>query len=210
MLGWLKARSRRRHIASDLYERIVAHSRLPAFYEHCGVTDTMNSRLEMILLVMVIVLDRLKREGREGQRLGQLLLERLVGDLDDAFRQIGIGDDGVARRVPRLSGALNERVADYGPWIEDPIANEGGGEGVREAEDRLVAALLEHVYRAGGTDAASPWRPCAIELAAHVRSCGRVLRQHGSEQVLRGVLELPRPVFPRGGTRADVGGRGVA
>lgn len=134
MLGWLKWNSGRRRTGQQLYERIVAQSRNPSLFEACGVPDTMDGRLEMILLHTVLVLERLRREGSAGQRLGQHLMEALVRDMDDALRRIGLGDDSVSARIPRLAGALQERSRDYG---------ERSGE-------TLQAALLTHVY--GGAE----------------------------------------------------------
>ena len=62
MLGWLKWNSGRRRTGQQLYERIVAQSRNPSLFEACGVPDTMDGRLEMILLHTVLVLERLRLE----------------------------------------------------------------------------------------------------------------------------------------------------
>ncbi|MEZ5854578.1 MAG: ubiquinol-cytochrome C chaperone family protein [Hyphomicrobiaceae bacterium] len=201
MLNWLTARTRRKQSADGLYEAIVAHSRLPAFYAQCGVPDTMNGRLEMILLLVVVVLRRLKREGEEGQRLGQLLLERLVGDVDDAFRQIGIGDDGVARRVPLMSGALQERVADYGPWL-DPVSSTESGPETRSGG--LARALLEHVYRVGRDVPDPKAESNARWLGDHILGCVRTLADQPSRQLLGGELAWPPLRLP---TEASRGGR---
>ena len=187
MLNWLKARSRRKHLAERLYEGIVAHSRLPAFYARCGVSDTMNGRLEMILVVVVLVLTRLKAEGPEGQRVGQLLMERLVVDLDDAFRQIGIGDDGIARRVPQVSGALKDRVADYGPWFSPAPASGDNNPRI----NGLAGALLEHVYRADKAGSGPGVAEDARRLAEHLLACSCALHGLPAGQLHSGELALP-------------------
>ncbi len=46
-----------------LYGTIVAHARLPAFYQIYGVPDTVNGRLEMIMLHTVLFLRRLEGEA---------------------------------------------------------------------------------------------------------------------------------------------------
>lgn len=133
MLGWLRARSASRRSGQQLYEGIVAAARTPALYEDCGVPDTMDGRLEMLLLHTVLVLDRLHGEGPEALRLGQRLMESLVADADDALRQIGLGDDSVAIRIKRLGGALQERARDY----RSALAS---------TSEALEASLLAHVY----------------------------------------------------------------
>lgn len=158
MFNWLTGNTAVRRTGRQLYERIVAQSREPQLYLGCGVPDTMDGRLEMILLHVVLVLDRLKAEGQRGQGVGQALMETLVADMDDALRQIGLGDDSVAHRMPRFAGAIAERSRDYGAALEaaggaddragqvvpmDTPAAEGPAS---PGPGLLEAALLEHVY----------------------------------------------------------------
>ncbi len=51
-----------------LYGTIVAQARTPAFYQVYGVPDTVNGRLEMIMLHAVLILQRLEREPATGAR----------------------------------------------------------------------------------------------------------------------------------------------
>lgn len=191
MLDWLKHRTGLKRSAAELYGRIVAQSRQPALYRTYGVPDTMDGRLEMILLHVVLVLDRLKRDGAPGQRLGQRLMESLVADLDDALRRIGIGDDGVAGRMPRLAGALSERARDYGLALGDapslPSAP-AAGTTTSVPDDALAAALLEHVYR---PQAEGSHAPPVDRLAAYVREVRRTLSESSSAILLAGRVDFP-------------------
>ena len=157
MLGSLKVGFGRRRTGQQLYEGIVALSREPVLYESCGVPDTMEGRLEMLLLHTVVVLERLKSEGADGQRIGQRLMEHLVADIDDCLRRIGLGDDSVAPRIQKLGGAIGERARDYGAAL-----------GATDAA--LETALIDHVWRPADASAATAVRPWAQRLAARVRS----------------------------------------
>lgn len=183
MLGWLKGKAERRRTGQQLYERIVAQARTPALYEHCGVPDTMEGRLEMILLHVVMVLERLKSEGPMGQRLGQQVMERLVADMDDALRRIGHGDDSIARRLPRLGAVLGERAQDYGTAFA-----------TAEPRDALETVLLAHIYRPGDAVASSIAIPLALRLADYVRRTRSQLSAAGSADVLAGRVAFPSPL----------------
>ncbi|MGE0699071.1 MAG: ubiquinol-cytochrome C chaperone family protein [Hyphomicrobiaceae bacterium] len=187
MLGWLKGRSELRRRAEELYGRIVAQARQPDLYLSCGVPDTMDGRLEMVLLHTVLVLERLKTAGAEGQRLGQRLMEVLVSDMDDALRRIGIGDDGVAMRIGRLAGALSERARDYGLGFADV----GRGDDRTGGAATLEAALMDHVYRAPDAAVASEVWPLVRALAAYVRRARETLGTLPTTDVL-----AARVVFP--------------
>ena len=179
MLGWLTERSRRRRNGQQLYERIVAQARSPSLYESCRVPDTMDGRLEMLLLHTVLTLERLRPEGAEGQRLGQRLMERLIADVDDALRQIGLGDDSVAIRMKRLAGALAERSRDYGLRP---------GEGDTSA---LALALARHVYGAADGPQLDALAPDTHRLADYVARARMALARLDRRDVLAGHIDFP-------------------
>ena len=181
MLGWLTGNWRRRRTGQQLYERIVAQARTPALYEGCGVPDTMDGRFEMVLLHTALALDRLRSEGSEGQWLGQALMERLVADMDDALRQIGLGDDSVAIRMKRVAGALGERGRDYGAALQQPDA---------EAVPGMERALATHVHGLRESDTASA-TPATARLARYALRARTALAGIAREDVLAGRIGFP-------------------
>jgi hypothetical protein len=214
MLGWIKGNSKRRRNGQQLYEGIVAQSRTPSLYESCGVPDTMDGRLEMLLLHTVLSLERLRSEGGEGQRLGQRLLEQLIADVDDALRRIGLGDDSVAIRIKRLAGALAERSRDYGLGTPAPtdhvaphaVAAPQTPERARPADagGALEAALLEHVYGSADTTAAAAAFPQARLLADYVGRARSTLARLEGRDVLAGRLAFP-PVIDKAPRHPEIG-----
>lgn len=194
MFGWLGRGTQLKRTGHDLYERIVAQARSPEIYTACGVPDTMDGRLEVILLHVVLTLDRLKREGKPGQRLGQRLMETLVADLDDAFRQIGLGDDSIAARMPKLAGALRERAADYGMAVQ-PCAGAMMHDMAPAipglVADALETALMSHIYRPVDAMAATIAIPKVMRLANYVRRCRTTLAAADSRELLEGRIAFP-------------------
>lgn len=177
MLHWFKRNARLARTGQRLYERIVAQARTEAFYRDLRVPDTMDGRLELILLHLVLLLERLKSEGVTGQRIGQVVIERLIADMDDALRQIGIGDMGVPRRIQKAAAALRERVQDYGP----------GAAGVEEA-------LVRNVYRPAGE---GDFSDAAHALAAYCEAARAALAGGASDDLLAGRISFPP--LPRAG-----------
>lgn len=190
MLGWLKGRSLHRRTGQQLYERIVAQARDPALYTSCGVPDTMDGRLEMVLLHTVLVLERLQSEGAAGQRPGQHLMEQLVAGVDDALRRIGLGDDSVAPRIKRLARALVERTNDYRTALQLDTASDDTASAL--GPDRMLeAAFLDHVF---GENPASPepeQRAAAHRLARYARRVRASLAAMHARDLLSGELTFP-------------------
>lgn len=174
MLSWIRRNAELRQIGRDLYERIVAQSRRPAFYSLASVPDTMEGRFEMIVLHLFLVLDRLKTAGQDGQKLGQRIMENLVADMDDALRQIGIGDMGVPRRIQKTAAAMRERVRDYDAAIGSPGT-------------ALEKALATHIYQTGQPIAAHAM------LARYVRAARTSLHNQATADIREARLTFPEP-----------------
>ncbi len=113
ILAGLRSRSKRSEAARDLYRAVVEQARGPAFYRDFGVPDTLDGRFEMIVLHMVLVLGRLRREGEAGAALGQALFDTMVADMDQSLREMGVGDLSVSRRVKAMGQAFYGRANAY-------------------------------------------------------------------------------------------------
>ena len=178
MLQWLRRNAETRRIGHEIYERIVAHAREPLFFADMRVPDTMTGRLEMIMLHLVLMLERLAKEGAPGQRLGQRLMEQLVADYDDALRQIGIGDMGVPRRVQKVAAAFTERSRNYRAALQEAGC------------DKLTAELATYVYDGEAAPAD------ARRLADNVRAAAKHLAAVPTEDLFLGRGLFPDPNQP--------------
>ncbi|HWP24860.1 MAG TPA: ubiquinol-cytochrome C chaperone family protein [Xanthobacteraceae bacterium] len=137
-----------------LYGAIVAQARVPCFYRDYGVPDTVGGRLDMIILHLVLLLVRLKDESAAAAALGQEVFDTFCRDIDDNFREMGVGDLAVPREMRRVGEAFYGRAAAY----ERALA---------AGDDELAAALTRNVF---GKPSAGAQR-----LAAYVRETVRVL-----------------------------------
>src|SRR5262245_64999591 len=107
-------------IITSLYGTIVAQARLPAVYRSYGVPDTVNGRLEMIMLHAVLVLRRLEGEAPPVRALGQQLFDRFCRDMDESLREMGVGDLAVPRKMRRIGEAFYGRQAAYQAALAAP------------------------------------------------------------------------------------------
>jgi cytochrome b pre-mRNA-processing protein 3 len=121
-----------------LYGTIVAQARAPAFYRLYGVPDTVNGRLEMIMLHTVLFLRRLEGETGPIRQFGQSLFDHFCRDMDDNMREMGVGDLAVPRRMRRVGEAFYGRQAAYRTALDAP-GDDRLAAYVREAERRLAA-----------------------------------------------------------------------
>jgi len=125
--------------------RIVEQSRLPAFYRHCAVPDTLDGRFDLIALHSFLVLHRLRDTGAdeggadekaaEAKALSQELFNAMFADMDRGLRDLGSSDVRTPKRVKAMVEAFYGRAKAY----EDGLSDPGGG---------LAEALRRNLFRA--------------------------------------------------------------
>jgi cytochrome b pre-mRNA-processing protein 3 len=133
--------------AVPLYGAIVAQARTPALYSDAGVPDTVEGRLEMVLLHTILAVRRLGRGTPLGE-LGQEVFDLFCQDMDRTLREMGVGDLGVPRQMRQIGEAFYGRAAAYEPALAAgdaaALAEAIGRNVFPESEDprgaRIVAA----------------------------------------------------------------------
>jgi cytochrome b pre-mRNA-processing protein 3 len=145
-----------------LYTAAVAQARSPAFYANLGVPDRIDARFELYVLHVVLLQQRLTGHGAEAAETAQALFDAFVLALDDALRELGVGDLSVSKKMRKLGEALFGRAAAYrdlfkaGPdreGIRGLIARTVYGD---EAAEDLAAPLADYVVRAHAALALQP------------------------------------------------------
>jgi len=158
-----------------LYGMIVAQARRPTFYQEYGVPDTVNGRLEMVMLHAVLFLRRVGEQDEAVRALGQGLFDHFCRDMDANMREMGVGDLAVPKKMRRIGEAFYGRQSVYRTALAAP-----------EAEP-LVAALHRNVYAGEGAVGG------AGRLADYVREAVRVLDMQSADGFMRGTLQFPDP-----------------
>lgn len=139
---------------ASLYGTIVAQARSPIFYRGYGVPDTVAARFDMIVLHLVLFLQRIRSESAAAQALGQEVFNLFCRDIDDNFREMGMGDLAVPREMRKVGEAFYGRAAAY--------------EAALAADDATLAqALARNIF--GGSAAG------ARRLATYTRAAARQL-----------------------------------
>jgi cytochrome b pre-mRNA-processing protein 3 len=169
-------RSPRTPSIDALYGMIVAQARNVEFYRGYGVPDTVDGRLDMIVLHLVLVLRRLRDGGAAQSATAQGVFDRFCRDMDDNLREMGIGDQAVPDQMRRVGEAFYGRAQAY-----EAALQEG-------ADEALVAALVRNVY-AGCPEP----QVAAGRLASYVRRVVQDLAAQPPEQLADGTSFFPRP-----------------
>jgi cytochrome b pre-mRNA-processing protein 3 len=160
---------------ASLYGTIVAQARAPAFYQIYRVPDTVNGRLEMIMLHTVLLLARLQSEAEPVRRLGQELFDAFCRDMDASLREMGVGDLAVPRRMRAIGEAFYGRQAAYRAALAEPD------------QGPLAATLARNVF------AAAPEQDGVARLAAYVRLTVRELAAQDAGALGRAQVAFPSP-----------------
>lgn len=153
IIGRLFGRSRDRRAAADLYGRIVAQARRPEFYGTLGVPDTLDGRFDMVALHLFLVLHRLKGRGEAADARSRRLFEVVTSDFERSLRELGVGDQGIARRVTAMVGGVKGRLMAYDAALagdaralEVALDNNLYGT-VPEPDPRDLAAMAGYIHR---------------------------------------------------------------
>ncbi|PWC38375.1 ubiquinol-cytochrome C chaperone family protein [Azospirillum sp. TSO22-1] len=162
LFGRLFGRSQDAQAAADLYARIVAQARRPEFYGVLGVPDTLDGRFDMVALHLFLVMHRLKGQGAAADARSRRLFEVVTNDFERTLREMGVGDQGIARRVTAMVGGARGRLTAYDaaiaqddPALEVALDNNVYGT-VPEPDPRAITALAGYVRRSVAELAAQP------------------------------------------------------
>lgn len=142
IVTFLEPDSRRQ--AMLVYEHLQTQARDPWFYTQAKVPDTLDGRFEVLVLHVFLWLHRLKQEEDYDAvyaPAAEKLLEMMFDDMDQALREMGVGDMGVPKRIKAMAEALYGRIEAY--------------EATLASKDDVHEALRRNVYGAGFKDAAA-------------------------------------------------------
>jgi cytochrome b pre-mRNA-processing protein 3 len=148
-----------------LYAAVVSQARRPVLYADLGAPDTVEGRFELYTLHVVLLLDRLRRQGTQAAETSQVLFDTYVKALDDALREMGVGDLSVGKKMRKLGEAFYGRVKSYEAAFAD-LPDAGA-----------LQALLARTVYAGGDAADRASRLSAYVLAERERLAAQPLER---------------------------------
>ena len=133
MFGLFKRKKPYEQQAWFVFETVQEQSRKSEFYADLSVPDTTEGRFDLLILHMFLVIERLKSE-ENGPEFSQNLFDVAFQSIDQGFREIGIGDMGVPKRMRKLMLGFNGRVHIYDEALSE------------NDTDKLKHALERNVY----------------------------------------------------------------
>lgn len=175
IFGLFRRKNGNRAIVERQYAALTSAARIPFFYSDLGVPDTVMGRFEMLSVVMILFFRRTASSATSGQELAQEIIDAFFQDIDHSIRELGIGDQGVPKRMKKLAGMFYGRVKSYAAAMD---ADDAAG---------LEEALRRNLHPG---DAAAP---AMDALARWMISAEAALKEVPEDTIARGMLVLPTP-----------------
>lgn len=125
------------------YDALTRAARNPVFFERMNVPDTVMGRFEMLSVVLILYFRRTATTGEQVKAIAQDVVEAFFEDLDHSMRELGIGDNGVPKRMKKLAGMFYGRLDSYARALES------------SDRDALEAALGRNIHPENADEALS-------------------------------------------------------
>lgn len=182
IFGLLRKNNVNAVIVERQYGILTTAARRPEFYLEANVPDTVMGRFEMLSAVLILYFRRTRQSGEAVKTIAQEIVDAFFEDLDHSMRELGIGDNGVPKRMKKLASMFYGRVDSYGTALD---AN----------DSQALAAALKRNFHPENSDETLTMERLALYMTEAARALDSV-----PESVLeRGELELP----PFNGGAAD-------
>ena len=179
LLNKLLGRKPRQEEANTLYTTLVRQAREPVLFSELAVEDTIDGRFDLIGLHCWMVLFRLKNEGDAARELSQTLFDTMMGNMDVALREMGVGDLSVGKKVKKMASAFLGRAAAYDTAWEEAKINQS------DPVRALEAPLAKNLYR-GRCDGEK-----LTAMATYVGTCLDQLAAQNTDDILKGMISFP-------------------
>jgi cytochrome b pre-mRNA-processing protein 3 len=181
MLSFLSRNRADRDAAERIYAAAVEAARRPFLFRDCGMPDTLQGRFESVTLHLFAILHRLMHEPGDQPVLARLVTESFVAHTDANFREMGVGDAALPKRMTTLYQSFAGRIAAY-------------TRGLKAGDQALAEAITSNVFPDGDTGGH------ALGLAKYVSAGVAALREAKLAELRGGCLPFPEPPFGRSGT----------
>ncbi len=119
IFGLFGKKNNNQAIVDRQYATLTAAARMPGFYEHQNVPDTVMGRFEMLSAVMILFFRRTRASQTSGQELAQEIVDAFFEDIDYSIRELGIGDNTVPKRMKKLAGMFYGRLESYSKAMDE-------------------------------------------------------------------------------------------
>lgn len=153
--------------AQALYNHIVAASRNPSLYGQNGAPDTANGRFELIILHIFLLFRRLQDDDAQIKSIKQKTFDCFLESMDVNLREIGVGPDGVPKRIQKMLENFYGRAGAYQAAIDDNDV------------EQMAAVITRNFYGDGNENVKG-----AQHIAQYTFAAVNLLDQASSEDLL--------------------------
>lgn len=178
MAGFLRIFSKKHRAARKsgelVLKAVLDQARTPIFYEAGGVADTVTGRFDLIAVHAFLVMRAARHDASLGD-INQAFLNGLFAVIDSSYREAGISDPGIPRKMKQAAEAFYGRLGAYEKGLSD-----GGLAGLEDALARnlyrgetpgedTVSAMAHYIIGSLGTLAlldGVAWRQGKLRFAA--------------------------------------------
>ncbi|MFN4184512.1 MAG: ubiquinol-cytochrome C chaperone family protein [Hyphomonas sp.] len=102
--SWFQRRAAFKKVVAEAYGRLAREALRPVHYEAYGVPDTFEGRAQMVTVMTALACGRFAEVGGPlAAELTERLNVRVLDGFDAAFREKGVGDHSIARKVRTLA-----------------------------------------------------------------------------------------------------------
>ncbi len=102
--SWFRRRGALKKAVAEAYGRLVREALMPVHYEVHGVPDTFEGRAQMVTVMTALACARFADVGGPlAAELTERLNARVLDGFDAAYREKGVGDHSIARKVRTLA-----------------------------------------------------------------------------------------------------------
>jgi cytochrome b pre-mRNA-processing protein 3 len=175
IFGLFRKKKQNQPIVDRQYASLTSAARDPFFYTDLGVPDTVMGRFEMLSIVMILFFRRTAKSNVSGQEIAQEIVDAFFQDIDHSIRELGIGDQGVPKRMKKLAGMFYGRLESYAAALDTAD------------RDTLAEALARNIHPQA--DAVPPMQG----LADWMIDAEAKMSVIPEEDITRGAAVVPSP-----------------
>jgi len=118
MFGLFRKNNVNKAAVERQYGALTTAARQPAFYRAANVPDTVMGRFEMLSTILILYFHRTRIATEPAKAIAQEIVDAFFEDLDHSLRELGIGDQGVPKRMKKLASMFYGRVDSYGKALD--------------------------------------------------------------------------------------------
>lgn len=137
MFNLFKKRESSQQLVENTHHHLISFARNEFFFTKLGVLDTLEGRLDMVIIHLFLAIEHLERLPEPAPSFAQELMDFAFVSFDRGLREAGVGDTTVPKRMKKLAAIYVGRSKAY----KDAAEN----------KNDLAQALLRNVYGLGSS-----------------------------------------------------------